>query len=117
MSKSAMVVRAAGYVAEYASGEYLLERADVANGGTVVFVRAAHVSSILLILALAAINMLDPTRRWKFEGRPTVPGRETGITLGRVDANLTEGAGPSVCNTSDSRQGLELTGRELHAAS
>jgi hypothetical protein len=51
-----------GDVLDWLSGEYLLTRVRYPNGGTVVFLRALHVTVVIFLGALAIMNWLDPTR-------------------------------------------------------
>jgi hypothetical protein len=60
------VLHAVGSFLEMLSGEYLLINFRFPNGGTVVFLRAAHVTLILFFGAIAAINWLDPNRGCNF---------------------------------------------------
>ena len=48
------------------SGEYLLTHIRYPNGGTVVFLRALHVTVVIFLGALAVMNALDPTRSTEF---------------------------------------------------
>jgi hypothetical protein len=55
-----------GSVLDVLSGEYLLTLVRYPNGGTVVFLRALHVTAVIFLGALAVINGLDPTRGSEF---------------------------------------------------
>jgi len=48
------------------SGEYLLTHVRYPNGGTVVFLRALHVTVVIFFGSLAVMNVLDPTRGYEF---------------------------------------------------
>jgi hypothetical protein len=56
------LLRTISWIVRIGSGEYLLDRPDVSNGGTVVFTRALHVASVVVTLGLVARNALDPSR-------------------------------------------------------
>jgi len=58
-----------GQVLDWLSGEYLLTRIRYPNGGTVVFIRALHVTVFIFLGALAIINLLDPNRGYEFSWR------------------------------------------------
>ena len=60
------VLHGVGGLLEMLSGEYILNNFRFPNGGTVVFLRAAHVTLILFFGGIAAINWLDPHRGCDF---------------------------------------------------
>lgn len=51
---------------EFASGEYLLRRRDVSNGGTVVLLRALHSTISIVAIGLLCKNIFDPGRTLQF---------------------------------------------------
>jgi hypothetical protein len=55
-----------GNVLDGLSGEYLLTHVRYPNGGTVVFLRALHVTAVVFLGTLAIMNALDPTRGSEF---------------------------------------------------
>jgi len=55
-----------GYLLDLLSGEYLLVRYRYPNGGTVVFLRSAHVTLIVFFGAMGISNLLDPSRGPEF---------------------------------------------------
>jgi hypothetical protein len=55
-----------GNVLDWLSGEYLLTRVRYPNGGTVVFLRALHVTVVIFLGSLAIMNWLDPARSYEF---------------------------------------------------
>jgi hypothetical protein len=55
-------IQFANWTVRYGSGEYLLDRPDVSNGGTIVFARALHVSVAIICSGLLLRNWLDPAR-------------------------------------------------------
>jgi hypothetical protein len=55
-----------GKLLDFLSGEYLLTWIRYPNGGTVVFLRALHVTVVIFLGALAIVNLLDPTRGYEF---------------------------------------------------
>lgn len=65
-STSSRVLKLFSFVVRLGSGEYLLDRSDVSNGGTVVFTRALHVAVVIVCLGLLARNWLDPNRTSEF---------------------------------------------------
>lgn len=82
-----LCVRGISFVVKGASGEYLLERPDVANGGTVVFLRAFHSAICIVALALAFQNLVDPTRGSHFDfGELRTQLSNIGPVLGAVFA-------------------------------
>ena len=62
----AAVVRFGGRVIKAASAEYVLDRPDVSNGGTVVLLRALHSTIIIVALGLFVTNVFDPGRTTHF---------------------------------------------------
>lgn len=60
------IIHAIGDWLEVLSGEYLLTKFRYPNGGTVVFLRAAHVTMIVFFGAMGVMNWLDPNRGCTF---------------------------------------------------
>lgn len=52
--------------ASVATGEWVLTRFQIPNGGAVVLFRSLFTSLLIFLSALAIINILDPTRTWTF---------------------------------------------------
>lgn len=65
-SVSSEVLRRLSQIVRLGSGEYLLDRPDVSNGGTVVFTRALHVAIVIVGVGLLVRNWLDPNRTSEF---------------------------------------------------
>jgi hypothetical protein len=61
-STSSRALKLFSTIVRLGSGEYLLDRSDVSNGGTVVFTRALHVAVVIVCLGLLVRNWLDPNR-------------------------------------------------------
>jgi hypothetical protein len=55
-----------GKLLDWLSGEYLLTSIGYPNGGTVVFLRALHVTVVIFLGTLAATNWLDSSRGSEF---------------------------------------------------
>jgi hypothetical protein len=51
---------------EYMSGEWLLTRCKLANGGSVILMRALLTGATIYAIALVLRNVLDETRTWHF---------------------------------------------------
>lgn len=64
--KHNILIHWVGVCLAYLSGEYLLIKRRYPNGGTVVFLRAAHVTVFVFIGALALFNAMDPRRGGQF---------------------------------------------------
>jgi hypothetical protein len=60
------LIHLVGNVLDWLSGEYLLTHVRYPNGGTVVFLRALHVTVVIFLGALAVMNWLDPARGSEF---------------------------------------------------
>ncbi len=52
---------------EFLSGEWLLTRTDLPNGGTVVLLRSVMTSLLIIAMTVAFRNVVDPTRTWQFD--------------------------------------------------
>jgi hypothetical protein len=63
------LIHLVGNLLDWLSGEYLLTHVRYPNGGTVVFLRALHVSFVIFLGSLAIMNWLDPTRSSEFSWR------------------------------------------------
>jgi len=68
-TRFARLVRAASLLIEGGSGEYILKRHDVSNGGTVVLLRALHSTLLIVVLGLCVKNVFDANRTLEFSWR------------------------------------------------
>jgi hypothetical protein len=60
------LIHLVGNLLDWSSGEYLLTHVRYPNGGTVVFLRALHVTIVVFLGVLGAMNLMDPTRGYEF---------------------------------------------------
>jgi hypothetical protein len=78
-----------GNVLDWLSGEYLLTHVRYPNGGTVVFLRALHVTIVIFLGALAIVNWLDPARGSEFSWIELETQTRTHITwIGAIFATV-----------------------------
>ena len=63
------ILHCVGECLDFFSGEYLLVHFRYPNGGTVVFLRAVHVTLIVFFSAMGIMNLLDPSRTREFDTR------------------------------------------------
>ena len=60
------LIHLVGNLLDWLSGEYLLTHVRYPNGGTVVFLRALHVTVVIFLGVLGVTNWLDPARSYEF---------------------------------------------------
>jgi hypothetical protein len=56
----------AASVLDFVSGEWLLTKYHLPNGGTVIAMRAMIAALLIYGIGLALMNFIDPTRAWQF---------------------------------------------------